>query len=103
MLILIPAISYGPFPSPTKLIVTEFSFVLVLKQEEKKNEIKLIRKQMQECFRSWKRVSGMVINWRKWIPHPAMRNTKEQTHFQVWGRKKLSSTFKVPSAGLIIE
>lgn len=103
MLILIPAISYGPFPSPTKLIVTEFSFVLVLKQEEKKNEIKLIRKQMQECFRSWKRVSEMVINWRKWIPHPAMRNTKEQTHFQVWGRKKLSSTFKVPSAGLIIE
>lgn len=103
MLILIPAISYGPFPSPTKLIVTEFSFVLVLKQEEKKNEIKLIRKQMQECFRSWKRVSGMVINWRKWIPHPAMRKTKEQTYFQVWGRKKLSSTFKVPSAGLIIE
>lgn len=38
MLILIPAISYGPFPSPTKLIVTEFSFVLVLKQEEKKNK-----------------------------------------------------------------
>lgn len=36
MLILIPAISYDLFPNPTKLIVTEFSFVLVLKQEEKK-------------------------------------------------------------------
>lgn len=38
MLILIPAISYGLFPNPTKLIVTEFSFVLAFKTGRKKHK-----------------------------------------------------------------